>query len=290
MLSENCCVLIGTGLCPVGTGFGLVGTGFGLVGAFAFGLYSELYFLFPRHISLLCFLVRLVPYDLRVYPLCLCVRFLRPVRGEVFQILFKRMLVVEFIVIRIYKKILICSVAQFEAAVFLRNIPKAVYRKFLAENVFWADKYDVLIFKIVVEAALVQVVGIAHALVIAGAPRQVLGVGHLHLDVERTKFLPVLAELLGEHVVADAFVEGADLDRLLLDGFAEIVNFEAECSLDERLRDVLVAEHQGEHEAVGDGDLGEIEGLASIAELRDIFHIIASWNATGAAARNALHL
>lgn len=216
------------------TGLRLVGTGLFLVGAFAFGLYSELYFLFPRHISLLCFLVRLVPYDLRVYPLCLCVRFLRPVRGEVFQILFKRMLVVEFIVIRIYKKILISSVAQFEAAVFLRNIPKAVYRKFLAENVFWADKYDVLIFKIVVEAALVQIVGIAHALVIAGAPRQVLGVGHLHLDVERTKFLPVLAELLGEHVVADAFVEGADLDRLLLDGFAEVVNFEAECSIVER--------------------------------------------------------
>ena len=254
MLLENLLVLVSTGLLFVCAGFGLVGTTLLSLSALAFFVHHVIQFLLPSHIALPCFVVRQIPLPLAFDVLRLLGG--RLVGREILKILLDRLLG-NLPVLTEYIKIFPTLVTQFVFRVPDFQILELVNGASLLKNVVRADKDDVLLLEIAVGCPLVQRFGVAQGLVVARALRKFVSVLHLHFDVENACDFAIRALFLYENVVADAFVEGAVFGGFLGLGFLQVKNFNSEDCLQEGLRDVLVAEHEREHEAVRDGQLLE---------------------------------
>lgn len=251
---ENLLVLIGTGFSLISTNFSLAGAFFGCFSALTLIVHQVIQFLLPSHIALPCFVVRKIPLPLAFDIFCSLGCGL--VSREVFKILLDRLFGNLPVLIE-YIKNFITKVTQFVLRMSEFQVFEPVNSTALLENIVGTDEDNVLFLEIAIGFALVQGFGIAQCLVVSGSFRKIVSVLHLHFDIKNAGYFAIGTQLLYEHVVTNALVEGAGFDGFLRFGLLQVKNFDSEYSLQEWLRDVLATEYQREHEAVRDGQFLE---------------------------------
>jgi hypothetical protein len=120
----------------------------------------------------------------------------------------------------------------------------------MAENIHGAKEYDILFPETCVKISLGKRHTIANALVIARSLRKFFGVDHLHLEIEGTDGFSVFIRLPCINIVTDSLVFGVVAQNCLRVWAFQVLNFDAEQVLYERLRDVLVAKDKPEHNRI----------------------------------------
>ncbi len=167
--------------------------------------------------------------------------------------------VCKILVPREYIKIFLGKVAQGNLRCFLCPVFKVVNGESSFENVYWAQKDDVLGLEAGVKVSLGKSDPVANALVIPSTLRQFFGVDHLHFQIKRADGFSFFVSFFCKNIKANALVICVETENGLWSGRFQVVNFYVKQMLDEGLGDVLVAENEPEHNRIGNVEF--VKGL-----------------------------